>query len=95
MNDFIDRFSPICDCKPFNRTYCSRRDCKCFELCAKFPLIQDYINNKNNLLLKEIVKKRDERLSKSKETGDYEFCVAHGLTEAIRCFPDLWDESND
>lgn len=42
----------------------------------------------------EIVKKRDERLNKSKETGDYEFCVAHGLTEAIRCFPDICERGD-
>lgn len=35
-----------------------------------------------------IVKERDRRLSQSKENGDYNFNVAHGLTEAIRLYDD-------
>jgi hypothetical protein len=31
-----------------------------------------------------IVKERDRRLKASRETGDYEFTVAHGLTDALR-----------
>ena len=34
----------------------------------------------------KIVDKRDKYLKDSKEVGDYNFNVAHGLTEAIRCF---------
>ena len=48
------------------------------------------LNENLDKIYSEIVKKRDELLTKSKETSDYNFCVAHGLTEAIRCFPDIW-----
>lgn len=33
-----------------------------------------------------IIKERDRRLALSKETGDYHFIVAHGLTDAIRLY---------
>lgn len=35
-------------------------------------------------IYKEIVKQRNKRLEKSKEVGDYEFVVAHGMTECLR-----------
>lgn len=38
----------------------------------------------DNKFYERIAFERGKRLAKSKEAGDYEFCVAHGLTEALR-----------
>ena len=78
--------------KPKEITCCSFRDVdnSCYSQTYRIIELEQQNLEFEKLLLK-IVKKRDERLNKSKETGDYEFCVAHGLTEAIRCFPDLWE----
>lgn len=48
--------------------------------------IKEQKSTTNNKVYQLIVNERNRRLEISTAAGDYDFCVAHGLTEALRAF---------